>query len=95
MTNNDNFVWNGLTWSRAQYLSPIGCNVSVTSSPDGEKANSVVYQNPGWSTSGLPLLPYTYPEEAEISISHVCATLFAHTCACANICCVQLIVKYA
>lgn len=53
ITHNDNFVWDGLTWSRAQYLSPIGCLVFVTSSPDGEKANSVVYQNPGWPTTGL------------------------------------------
>lgn len=53
VTKSDNFVWDGLTWSRAQYLSPIGCLVFVTSSPDGDKANSVVYQNPGWSTTGL------------------------------------------
>lgn len=53
VTKNDNYVWNGLTWSRAQYLSPIGCDVFVTSSPDGDKAKSVVYQNPGWPTTGL------------------------------------------
>ncbi len=53
VTRNDNYVWNGLTWSRAQYLSPIGCDVFVTSSPDGDKAKSVVYQNPGWPTTGL------------------------------------------
>lgn len=53
VTTQNNFVWDGLTWTRAQYLSPIGCLVFETSSPDGEKANSVVYQNPGWPTTGL------------------------------------------
>lgn len=53
VNKNNNYVWNGLTWSRAQYLSPIGCDVFVTSSPDGDKANSVVYQNPGWPTTAL------------------------------------------
>lgn len=53
VTTQNNYVWDGLTWSRAQYLSPIGCLVFERSSPDGEKANSVVYQNPGWPTTGL------------------------------------------
>ncbi|MDE6279114.1 MAG: hypothetical protein K2M05_03995, partial [Paramuribaculum sp.] len=53
VTKSDNFVWNGLTWTRAQYLSPIGCMVFSTSSTDGKKENSVVYQNPGWPTTGL------------------------------------------
>lgn len=53
VTKADNYVWNGLTWTRAQYLSPIGCLVFVDSSTDGNKENSVVYQNPGWPTTGL------------------------------------------
>lgn len=53
VTKSDNYVWDGLTWSRAQYLSPIGCLVFTTSSSDGKKENSVVYQNPGWPTTGL------------------------------------------
>lgn len=53
VTKNNNYVWDGITWSRAQYLSPIGCLVFVNSSPDGDKANSVVYQNPGWPTTAL------------------------------------------
>ncbi|MDE5721030.1 MAG: RagB/SusD family nutrient uptake outer membrane protein, partial [Paramuribaculum sp.] len=53
VTKNSNYVWDGLIWTRAQYLSPIGCGVFETSSPDGDKANSVVYQNPGWPTTGL------------------------------------------
>ncbi len=57
VTKNDNYVWNGLTWTRAQYLSPLGCQVFTTSSPDGDRVNSVVYQNPGWPT--LPNQPCT------------------------------------
>lgn len=44
-----NLVWNGLSWTRAHYLSPIGAQVFIDASPDKKAENSVVYQNPGWS----------------------------------------------
>lgn len=46
----NNLVWDGYTFTRAHYLSPIGHNVFVYASPDKDVANSYVYQNPGWPT---------------------------------------------
>lgn len=48
ITNVSNLVFNGLTWTRAQYLSPIAQSAFRKASPDGELTNSVIYQNPGW-----------------------------------------------
>lgn len=49
ITNLQNLVWNGLSWTRAHYLSPLGAQVFIDASPDANPDNSVVYQNPGWS----------------------------------------------
>lgn len=49
ITNLQNLVWNGLSWTRAHYLSPLGAQVFIDASPDANADNSVVYQNPGWS----------------------------------------------
>ena len=46
----NNLVWDGYTFTRAHYLSPLGHNVFVNASPDKDPANSYVYQNPGWPT---------------------------------------------
>lgn len=51
ITNLQNLVWNGLSWTRAHYLSPLGAQVFIDASPDKNADNSVVYQNPGWSKS--------------------------------------------
>ncbi len=47
----NNNVFDGLTWTRAQYLSPIGQTAfRKTSVGDKQEIDkSVVYQNPGWS----------------------------------------------
>lgn len=46
-----NTVFNGLTWTRAQYLSPIGQDAfrKTSTAADQNINESVVYQNPGWS----------------------------------------------
>lgn len=49
ITNLQNLVWNGLKWTRAHYLSPLGAQVFIDASPDKKAETSVVYQNPGWS----------------------------------------------
>lgn len=45
----NNLVWNGLRWTRAHYLYPLGAKVFVDASPDQSVERTVVYQNPGWS----------------------------------------------
>lgn len=45
--NND--VYNGYTWQKAHYLSPIPTREMELVSPDETIANSVLYQNPYWS----------------------------------------------
>lgn len=47
----NNNVFNGLTWTRAQYLSPIGQEAfrKTSTAADQSLDASVVYQNPGWS----------------------------------------------
>ena len=52
VTTVNNLGFNGLRFTRAHYLNPIGHNVFVYASPDKQVANSVVYQNPGWPTEG-------------------------------------------
>lgn len=50
--NIQNLVWNGLKFTRAHYLSPLGQDVFKYSSPDENIETSVVYQNPGWPKNG-------------------------------------------
>ena len=42
----NNAVYDGFTWAKANYLSPI----AVLASPDNSVDNSVIYQNPYWPT---------------------------------------------
>ena len=44
-----NDVWDGFTWTAAHYLSPIGQTNFTDASTDGTVATTVIYQNPGWS----------------------------------------------
>lgn len=45
----ENLVWDGLKFTRAHYLSPIGYNAFVNASVDrNDVATTVIYQNPGW-----------------------------------------------
>lgn len=45
----ENLVWDGLKFTRAHYLSPIGYTAFVNASTDrNDVATSVIYQNPGW-----------------------------------------------
>ena len=48
ISSNGNLVWDGYSFTRAHYLSPIGHNAFVYASPDKNPDNSVIYQNPGW-----------------------------------------------
>jgi len=53
-TNNP--VYNGLNWSQANYLEPIGYRDIQLASPDETAENSVIYQNPYWPvTAGAAL----------------------------------------
>lgn len=49
ITKLQNLVWDGYTFTRAHYLSPIGQKNFTDASTDGTIATSVIYQNPGWS----------------------------------------------
>lgn len=45
----ENLVWDGLKFTRAHYLSPIGYNAFVNASVDRKDVKTtVIYQNPGW-----------------------------------------------
>lgn len=46
----NNQVYDGYTWSKANYLSPISINEMRLASPDNSTDNSVIYQNPYWPT---------------------------------------------
>lgn len=46
--SSNNLVLNGYSWVPAHYLSPIALNHFTITSEDGNPANSVIYQNPGW-----------------------------------------------
>ncbi|MCH5318539.1 MAG: RagB/SusD family nutrient uptake outer membrane protein [Paramuribaculum sp.] len=48
----NNPYFNGLSFTRALYLSPIGQSAFRKASPDKSEENSVIYQNPGWSKIG-------------------------------------------
>ena len=43
-------AYNGLTFAMAHYLHPLAIQEMILTSPDGSVANSVLYQNPHWST---------------------------------------------
>ncbi len=45
----ENLVWDGLKFTRAHYLSPIGYTALVNASVDrNDVSTTVIYQNPGW-----------------------------------------------
>ena len=48
MTEKNNTMYNGYTWTPACYLYPIVFSDFMLSSPDGDVNNSPIYQNPGW-----------------------------------------------
>ncbi len=47
-----NPVWDGYSFTRAHYLSPIGALAFVNASEDKNPEHSTIYQNPGWSIYG-------------------------------------------
>ncbi len=53
----NNKFYNGYNWIEAHYLSPIAFEHFLITSPDGNAASSVIYQNPGWpiEANGAPL----------------------------------------
>ena len=52
ITKLQNLVWDGLRWTRAHYLNPIGHQAFVDASPNKDASASVIYQNPGWPITG-------------------------------------------
>lgn len=44
----NNPVYDGYTWAKANYLSPVAINEMKLASPDNSTDNSVIYQNPYW-----------------------------------------------
>lgn len=48
---SNNLLYDGFTWSKANYLEPIGYRDIQLASPDGTVENSVIYQNPYWPTN--------------------------------------------
>lgn len=49
----NNYVWNGYTFNKAHYLSPIGHEAFVNAEAvDGDISTTVIYQNPGWPIDG-------------------------------------------
>ncbi|EKY11544.1 RagB/SusD family nutrient uptake outer membrane protein [Capnocytophaga sp. oral taxon 324] len=52
----NNLYYNGITWTKAHYLSPIGFENFLRTSKGGNVATSVIYQNPGWpvQADGIP-----------------------------------------
>lgn len=46
----NNAVYDGFSWAKAYYLSPIAINEIKLASPDNTVENSVIYQNPYWPT---------------------------------------------
>ena len=48
MTEKNNTMYNGYTWTPACFLYPIVFSDFMLSSPDGDVNNSPIYQNPGW-----------------------------------------------
>ncbi len=53
MLDANNYVWNGYTFNKAHYLSPIGHEAFVNAEAvDGDISTTVIYQNPGWPIDG-------------------------------------------
>lgn len=52
ISNLNNPYFDGLSFTPALYLSPIGQSAFRKASPDKNEENSVIYQNPGWSKIG-------------------------------------------
>ncbi|HWV71790.1 MAG TPA: RagB/SusD family nutrient uptake outer membrane protein [Pseudosphingobacterium sp.] len=51
--------YEGMRWAMAHYLSPIAIQHFLITSADGTPASSVMYQNPGWpTTGGSPAIGY-------------------------------------
>ena len=52
----NNLYYNGITWTKAHYLSPIGFENFLRTSKGGNIATSVVYPNPYWpaQADGIP-----------------------------------------
>lgn len=55
VTKDNNIYYDGITWTEAHYLSPLGFQNFLRAS-DGNVENSVMYQNPGWpiQANGIP-----------------------------------------
>ena len=51
IVRENNEVWDGYTWAKAHYLTPIGIRDLTLASPDETLENSVMYQNPYWPTT--------------------------------------------
>lgn len=50
INKNNNQLYDGYSWAKANYLSPVPVRQIELLSPDGSIENSVIYQNPYWST---------------------------------------------
>ena len=52
----NNLYYNGITWTKAHYLSPIGFENFLRTSKGGDLSTSVVYPNPYWpaQADGIP-----------------------------------------
>ncbi|MGQ1943421.1 RagB/SusD family nutrient uptake outer membrane protein [Ornithobacterium rhinotracheale] len=51
---DNNYFWDGYTWTKANYYEPVAAKQFQLTSPDGDPNKSVIYQNPGWPlVSGL------------------------------------------
>lgn len=50
LNSSTNTVFNGYTWTEANYLSPLPYREMQLASPDGSADNSNLYQNPYWPT---------------------------------------------
>lgn len=52
----NNLYYNGITWTKAHYLSPIGFENFLRTSKGGNISSSVVYPNPYWpvQADGIP-----------------------------------------
>lgn len=51
ITQTNNLYYDGYTWTKAHYLSPIPYENFIHTSSDGSALSSVIYQNPGWPIS--------------------------------------------
>lgn len=56
IVQENNLYYNGYTWTKANYLSPIAYSHFLNASENNNAENSVIYQNPYWpiQADGLP-----------------------------------------